>query len=80
MSRRDESREYENDVFYEVWRRGGDTDCINPDRVSDYYWNDVSTSAAASRELERMRPKLGIEESYPEEQFPEEPTEGDRQG
>lgn len=38
MSRRDEIRKYENDVFYEAWSRG-----LNPDRAvecaEDCYWN-----------------------------------------
>lgn len=36
MSKKSE-RDFENDVWYEVWQRGGNPDLIDDDRVSDYY-------------------------------------------
>jgi hypothetical protein len=69
---RDDRREYEGDVSYEVWRRGGNTDRINYDRVSDAYYEGISSEFCASRELERMRPQP-VPEEYYEEQYPPEP-------
>ena len=67
--RREEKRRYESDVFYEVWRSGGDTDRINPDRVQDRYWNGQDAESAASAELRAQRPKPQepSEEEYYEE-------------
>lgn len=55
MSNREERRRYENEVWYEVWRAGGNPDRINDDRVDDYYWEGRSSDAAARAELDRMR-------------------------
>jgi hypothetical protein len=55
--RREEQRRYESDVFYEVWRSGGNTDRIDPDRVQDRYYNGQDAESAASAELWAQRPK-----------------------
>lgn len=67
--RREEQRRYESDVFYEVWRSGGNTDRINPDRVQDRYWNGQDSESAARAELNAQRPKPQepSEEEYYEE-------------
>ena len=67
--RREEQRRYESDVFYEVWRSGGNTDRINPDRVQDRYWNGQDAESAARQELNAQRPKPQepSEEEYYEE-------------
>lgn len=68
MGRREEEDEYRREVEYEVWRRGGNMDRVDPDRVSDYYDAGIAEDSAAIRELRRQRPPI---EQYPEEQFPE---------
>jgi len=50
--------EYENDVFYEVWRNGGDPEMINYDRVDDRYYDGISTEDAALHELRRQMPRI----------------------
>lgn len=67
---RDERREYEGDVFYEVWRSGGNVDRVDMDRVEDYRYDGLSAEAAAEREIRRMRPQH--DEQFPEEQFPDD--------
>lgn len=61
----EERRRYEADVVYEVWRRGGNPDMVDPDRVQDRYYNGEDYDRAASAELRRQRPKE--QEEYPEE-------------
>jgi hypothetical protein len=70
----DESRKYNNDVFYEVWRRGGDPDRIDCDRVADDRYDGLSASESASAQIERQRPapELPSEEEYFEQQDPED--------
>lgn len=46
--RREERRAYENDVFYEVWRRGGNPDRIDYDRVEDSFYDGTSAGSHAS--------------------------------
>lgn len=53
---RDEERRYENDVFYDVWRSGGNPDRIDHDRVSDSRFDGLSSEDAARRELKSQRP------------------------
>jgi hypothetical protein len=73
---REEQRRYENDVFYDVWRSGGNVDRINDDRVSDSYYDGRSAEDAARRELRSQRPhreeEYPEEEQYPEQEFPAE--------
>lgn len=69
MSEREERREYENDVFYEVWRSGGNPDRIDYDRVDDYRYDGIEADEAASRELRRMRPPEPME-YYDEQEQP----------
>lgn len=59
---REERRRYEGDVIYEVWRRGGNVDRVDMDRVDDYYYGDVSAGHAAGSELKRQRPEPEIQE------------------
>lgn len=73
MSRdRDEQRRYEMDVFYEVWRSGGNPDRINDDRVTDSFYEGRDAEAAASRELRAMRPREEEQEQFEEQQQEEE--------
>jgi len=67
--RREEQRKYDNDVFYEVWRNGGNPDRIDFDRVQDRYYNGQDVESAASSELQAQRPKPQepSEEEYYEE-------------
>lgn len=62
--RREEERKYESDVFYEVWRSGGNPDRVDPDRIRDCYYNGYDTESAASVELRAQRPKLPPEEYH----------------
>jgi len=54
---REEARRYNNDVFYEVWRHGGNTDRINDDRVDAARDNGDSAESAARREVAAQRPR-----------------------
>lgn len=65
--RREEQRKYEGDVSYEVWRRGGNPDRIDDDRVGDSYDNGLSHEQAASKEIRAQRPQPSLEE----DDFPE---------
>lgn len=67
MGRREEQREYENDVFYEVWRSGGNPDRINYDRVEDHFYNGDCYETATRHELRMQRPPQQEPEQYPEE-------------
>lgn len=77
---RKREREYEADVDYEVYRRGGNVDAVGRDRVRDHYDNGLDADSAASVELRRQRPinrhdgwaEEQQEEPFPEEQFAEE--------
>lgn len=71
---REDQRRYEGDVFYEVWRAGGNPDRINDDRVSDRYYNGDSSEQAARSELSHQRRarERQQEEEYFDEQFPEQ--------
>jgi len=71
--RRAEERRYESDVWYDVWRAGGDPDRIDTERVSDAYQRGEFQEDAARRELLAQRPKPQPEEEYPEQEpYPEE--------
>jgi len=67
-SRRDEQRQYESDVFYEVWWHGGNPDRINDDRVSDRYYNGDTPEDAAMGELRRQH-QHGRQEEQEQEQM-----------
>lgn len=54
---REERRAYEADVTYGVWRRGGDVDRIDHDRVSECYFRGDDWDAAATVELRHQRAK-----------------------
>ena len=68
---REERREYDNDVFYDVWRSGRDTDRISDDRVADHYWNGDQASEAAAHEirLQRQSEERRMEERQMEEEL-----------
>ncbi len=51
----DEQREYENEVFYQVWRAGGNPDRINDDRVLDNFYDHEDEDYAAQIELNAQR-------------------------
>ena len=55
MSRRDELGQYRGDVFYDVWRSGGNPDAVNDDRVEDAYYDGLEADYAASIELNHQR-------------------------
>ena len=61
--RREEQRQYHDDVFYKVWRWGGNPDRIDYDRVQNQYYEGQDSENAARQELRTQRPK------------PEEPSE-----
>jgi hypothetical protein len=48
-------RKYEADVYYEVWRSGGDPDRIDSDRVEDAFHEGRYCDEAAERELRHQR-------------------------
>ena len=64
-----ERRRYEGDVMYEVWRREGNPDRVDYDRVQDAYYDGLTSDEAASREMKRQRPK-------PEPEAQEEADDG----
>ena len=69
---------YCGDVEYEVWRRGGNPDCVDRDRLADYEYDGRSAESAARAELERQRP-LEPEPEYepgPEPEPEEEVSRG----
>lgn len=53
--RREERREYEADVFYEVWRGGGNPDAIDYDHTDNAYYNGIPADDCASSELSRQQ-------------------------
>ena len=67
--RREEERQYHGDVFYEVWRSGGNPDAVSYDRVQQRYYDGQDSQSAASAELRAQRPKPQepSEEEYYEE-------------
>jgi hypothetical protein len=58
---REERRQYENDVYYEVWRGGGDPDRIDFDRVEDQRQDGAYPEEAASSEIRKQAPRPQIE-------------------
>lgn len=61
---REERREFENDVFYEVWRSGRDPDRIDYDRVEDARLHGASADEAAKTEIRAQQPKTFELEPY----------------
>ena len=59
---REERRQYERDVEYEVYRSGGDMDRVNRDRVEDAYYDGRSVESQAARELSAQRPQPSFDE------------------
>lgn len=50
-----DKREYHGDVIYEVWRRGGNPDAVEYDRVEDHYYAGDEAPSAAQNEIRRQR-------------------------
>lgn len=80
--RRAEERRYEMDVWYDVWRSGGNPDRIDPERVSDAYSRGESSDDAVRHELRSQAPKPPPEEEpywepCPEQQppYPDQPID-----
>ncbi len=42
---------YQEDVAYEVWKQGGDSDYIDVDRVSGSETEGISAESAAAKEI-----------------------------
>ena len=64
---REERRDFEGDVTYEVWRSGGNVDRIDRDRVEDHYHQGMDSHQAASMEVRAQQPRMeepDIDESY----------------
>lgn len=51
------NKDYEYDVQYEVWRRGGNPDVVDSERVEDYYEEDFYPEEAAQQEINIQRRK-----------------------
>lgn len=71
--RREERRQFENDVFYEVWRAGGNPDAIDYERVDDRYYDGQDVQIAAEAELRAQQPKKISEDGFCEQLQDEEP-------
>lgn len=70
---REKLRKYCGDVWYEVWRSGGNPDRVSYDRVGDHFYAGDSTEQAARSELRRQQsPPLQEEEL---QECPEEHSE-----
>lgn len=67
-ARRNEQRQFEANVYYEVWRAGGNPDRINPDRVDDAFWNSRTEEAVVE---ELMRQQIESRQSAQEEEPPD---------
>lgn len=59
---REERRQYERDVEYEVWRAGGNMDHVNRGRVEDAYYNGQSIKSQVARELSAQRPQPAFDD------------------
>ena len=53
--RREEERKYQGDVIYDVWRRGGNVDAINTERVQGHYYEGDEYESAARDELKHQQ-------------------------
>ena len=58
MSKDRPKRTYSDDVFYDVWRIGGNVDRINSDRVEDCYYQGIESQQAARIETEAQRKNI----------------------
>ncbi len=73
------SRDYHGDVFYEVWRSGGNPDAVDYDRVEDCRWDyqePEECAAGIMREEHNRRQKAQQAEWEQREQ--EQEQEDDR--
>ncbi len=70
--RREQERQFERDVEYDVWRAGGDPDRVDRDRVQDNFYNGVDATHAANIELHKQRPRP--QEPEQDEQLESEET------
>jgi len=70
--RREERREYEADVFYAVWRSGGNPDAIDYDHTDNAYYNGIPADDCAHAELRAQRPREP-EPEYPEPDYYDQP-------
>jgi len=52
---KEERRKYYGDVEFEVWRRGGDPDAVDRDRLEDMRYEGLYSADAATLELRRHR-------------------------
>ena len=55
---REERRDYEGDVTYDVWRSGGNVDRIDRDRVEDHYHQGMDSDQAARMEIRAQQPRM----------------------
>jgi hypothetical protein len=51
----DVRKAYDDEVFYRVWRNGGNPDLIDSDRVDDSWGRGYRVDDAAARELRSQR-------------------------
>lgn len=47
--------DYDAEVAYQVWRRGGNPDLVDRDRTADHYDSGCTEDEAAAYELRRQR-------------------------
>ena len=66
--RRDEQREYHSDVFYEVWRAGGNPDRVSYERVDNAFYDGRHAEEAAGDEIRRQRQQREQAEQAEQEQ------------
>ena len=62
--RRDAIRKYTADVDYEVWRRGGNMDAVDRDRVSDDFYRGLSTEESARQFMPQPKHEKPSEEEW----------------
>lgn len=58
----DDRSKYENDVFYEVWRSGGNPHAIDFDRVDDQRYRGMYAEEAAAYELRAQHRRTRVKE------------------
>lgn len=63
--RREEERQYEGDVAYDVWKNGGDPDRVSHDRIQEHFYLGDESESATRDELRHQKPQ-------PQEQEQEE--------
>ena len=56
----DELREFQADVEYAVWRRGGNMDRIDYDRLTDCYYEQHDPEACASQFMPKQEAPADI--------------------